>query len=123
MFHSLRSGNRDVYTVDADGTNLQQRTSSPAEELDTDWAPDRFLDLRPFDPADPKYGGPPAGFVLPEPPVYVVGDAPFTRAETARGAGRFSVLSAPENAVRPDTALNALIARAGAGDEIMLMQL
>ena len=36
----LRSGNRDLYTVDADGTSLQQRTSGPAEELDADWSPD-----------------------------------------------------------------------------------
>lgn len=91
--------------------------------FDADWAPDRFLDLRPFELADPKYGGPPAGFTLPEAPIYVAPDAPFGPAVATHGAGRFVVVSAPENALRPDTALNALIGRAGAGDEILLMQL
>jgi phosphatidylserine/phosphatidylglycerophosphate/cardiolipin synthase-like enzyme len=91
--------------------------------FEADWAPDRFLDLRPFDLADPKYGGPPAGFTLPEAPIYAVPAAPFGTAVAAHGAGRFVVVSAPENALRPDTALNALIGRAGAGDEILLMQL
>jgi Tol biopolymer transport system component len=36
----MRSGNRDIFTVDADGTGLQQRTSGSAEELDADWSPD-----------------------------------------------------------------------------------
>jgi cardiolipin synthase A/B len=91
--------------------------------FDADWAPDRFLDLRPFDLADPKYGGPPAGFTLPEAPIYVVADAPFRSPVAVREVGRFVVVCAPENALRPDTGLNALIARAGAGDEVLLMQL
>lgn len=88
-----------------------------------DWAPERFLDLRPYDPADPKYGGPPADFVLPAPPVYSVAEAPFATAVVAQGTGRFVVVSAPENALRPDAALFALLARTGPGDEILLMQL
>ncbi len=42
---------------------------------------------------------------------------------TISGVAQFSVISAPENAIRPDAGLNALLRRTGAGDEIMLMQL
>jgi serine/threonine-protein kinase len=39
-FHSLRAGNRDLFTVEADGTGLVQRTSSLSHELDPDWSAD-----------------------------------------------------------------------------------
>jgi TolB protein len=39
-FHSFRNGNRDLFTIAADGTDERQRTSSPAEELDAHWSPD-----------------------------------------------------------------------------------
>jgi TolB protein len=40
VFHSLRTGNRDIFTVEADGTGLRQWTSAEEEELDPDWSPD-----------------------------------------------------------------------------------
>lgn len=88
-----------------------------------DWQPERFLDLRPFDPAHEKYGGPPDDFVLPEPTQWFVTEAPFGDAVTAASAARFAVISAPENTLRPDAGILALIAQAGAGDEIYLTQL
>ncbi len=88
-----------------------------------DWAPERFFDLRPYDPADPKYGDPPPDFVLPPAPLYPVTAAPFAAPLVVTGNSRFAVASAPENALRPDTGLHALIARAGPGDEIVAMQL
>lgn len=88
-----------------------------------DWAPERFLDLEPYSPAHPKYGDPPADFVLPLPPVYEVEAAPFAQPVTAQGQARFIVASAPENALRPDDGLHALLQRAGPGDEILLAQL
>ncbi len=88
-----------------------------------DWTPDRFLDLHPFDVTHAKYGGPPADFTFPPLPAYPVTQAPFRTPVTVAGTARFSVLSAPENAMRPDAGLNALIRRAGAGDEIRLVQL
>jgi len=91
--------------------------------FDADWAPDFFLDLRPFDAADPKYGGPPPGYTPPPPRTYLVKDAPFAETRAVGGVGRFTILSAPENALRPGTGLQALLARAAAGDEIRLMQL
>jgi cardiolipin synthase A/B len=89
----------------------------------TDWAPDRFLDVRPFDPAHEKYGAPPADFVLPEHPLYEVAESPFGEPQTFTGAAQFVVISAPENALHPDDGLLALIGRAGVGDEILVEQL
>lgn len=89
----------------------------------TDWAPDRFLDLHPFDAAHPRYGAPPADFVLPETSLYPVTAAPFAVPFSVQGTARFMVVSAPENAMRPDSGLMALIGRAGAGDEIVDVQL
>jgi phosphatidylserine/phosphatidylglycerophosphate/cardiolipin synthase-like enzyme len=88
-----------------------------------DWAPARFLDLRPYDPADPTYGAPPAGYTPPAPPQYDVPDAPFAAPLTVSGPAAFTVITAPENAFRPDQGLLALIAAAGPGDELSLMQL
>ena len=88
-----------------------------------DWGDGRFLDVRPFEPGHPKYGGPPADFVLPPAPVYPVTVAPFVAPVSASGVGRFVVGSAPENAVRGDDGLHGLIARTGAGDELLVTQL
>ena len=88
-----------------------------------DWAPDRFLDLRSYDPADPKYGAPPADYSPPPPPEYEVEDSPFVVPLSFHGITHFSVVSAPENALRPDGGLLALISRAGPGDELLLQQL
>lgn len=89
----------------------------------TDWAPDRFRDLRSFDPSHEKYGAPPDDFVLPEHPIYDIAESPFREPQTFSGVARFQVVSAPENALRPDDGLLALIGRAGAGDEILVEQL
>ncbi|NJN84828.1 MAG: hypothetical protein HC802_22760, partial [Caldilineaceae bacterium] len=88
-----------------------------------DWAPDRFRDLRPYRADDEKYGDPPPDFVLPLPSVYTVFDAPFAQPLTVQANARFEVVSAPENALRPDAGLHAKLAAAGPGDEIMLVQL
>ena len=88
-----------------------------------DWVPDRFLDLQPFDPTHAKYGGPPADFVFPEWPVYGVTAAPFRDSVTVNATAQFTVVSVPENAMRLDSGLNALLAQAGAGDEILVTQL
>ncbi len=88
-----------------------------------DWVPERFLDLQPFDPAHAKYGGPPADFVFPAWPIYDVASSPFREAVTVYATAQFTVVSAPENAMRLDGGLNALLAQAGAGDEILVTQL
>lgn len=88
-----------------------------------DWRPAVFADLHPYDPADPKYGAPPADFVLPEPQSYDVAASPFTEIVRVAGVAAYAVISAPENALRPDAGMHALFAAAGAGDEITLMQM
>lgn len=88
-----------------------------------DWAPDRFLDLHPFDPNHAKYGGPPADFVWPPLPSYPVTQSPFREPVTIQATAQFTVVSAPENALRLDSGLNALFTQAGAGDEIWVTQL
>ena len=88
-----------------------------------DWQPERFLDLYPFIAEHPTYGGPPDNFVLPEPPVYNLDVSPFAEPHVVNRFARFDIVSAPENATRPDAGMMALIHRAGLGDEIMLAQL
>ncbi|MBI1293666.1 hypothetical protein GC175_01750 [bacterium] len=85
-----------------------------------DWQPNWSYDLRPFDATT---DGPPAEFALETVPVEVWIDAPFAEALSASGEMRFAVLTAPDNATRPDAAIHAILARAGAGDEIHWVQL
>lgn len=40
VFHSNRNGNSDIYTSDADGSNLRRLTDHPAEDLTPVWSPD-----------------------------------------------------------------------------------
>ena len=85
-----------------------------------DWQPGWAYDLRPFDAA---VDGPPPDFVPETPPVEVWIQSPFSVSVAAQGEMRFAVLTAPDNATRPDAALSAILARAGAGDEIHWVQL
>jgi hypothetical protein len=50
-------------------------------------------------------------------------NAPFAAPLTATGQMIFQLITAPENALRPDAGLHALIQQAGAGDELYLTQL
>lgn len=88
-----------------------------------DWDPDHFQDLQPYAPGHPIYGDPPPGYILPQPPIYPVTAAPFAAAVTVTGPARFMLVSAPENALRPDAGLHALLQTAGPGDEIWMEQL
>lgn len=112
-------GRRGYYLI----TDAAPVVSALGQIFAADWAPDRFYDLHPFDPAHAKYGGPPPEFVFPEFTLYPVPEAPFAMAQTFTGTAQFGVVSAPENAMRPDSGLFALIGRAGVGDEILLEQL
>lgn len=88
-----------------------------------DWRPTIFADLRPFEPAHAKYGAPPADFVLPPPPAYVVDDAPFGEVVAVSAHAEAVVVSAPENTMRTDAGILRLIDRAGGGDEIVFVQM
>ena len=88
-----------------------------------DWAPDRFLDLRPFTPDDPVYGGPAEDFTPPPPATEPPLDSPFLEPVSQAGAFRFQVIASPDASLDPDRGLFALLARAGPGDRIWLTQL
>ena len=88
-----------------------------------DWSPDRFADLYPYTPTHAQYGDPPPGYTPPAAPVYWVDDAPFADPVVVTGPASLEVMSAPENALRPDDGLLGLVNRAGAGDEILWTQL
>ena len=112
-------GRRGIYLF----TDAAPVVATLQRVFDADWGEGRFLDVRPFEPSHPKYGAPPADFVLPPAPVYQVTSAPFAAPVSASGAGRFVVATAPENALRADAGLHALIDRAGGGDELLVVQL
>jgi hypothetical protein len=88
-----------------------------------DWDPEHFLDLHPYLPSHPQFGDPPLGYTLPAPPLYPVEEAPFATPVSGSGDMLFQLIAAPENAMRPDAGLHALIRRADAGDELYLVQL
>jgi phosphatidylserine/phosphatidylglycerophosphate/cardiolipin synthase-like enzyme len=104
-------------------TNAPAVVAPLAQLFATDWAPERFYDLRRYDPADPKYGAPPPDYAPGKPKTYPVDAAPFAQPLLVGGSWSFSLVAAPENALRPDTGLLGLIAQAGPGDEIVTMQL
>lgn len=39
-FHSARAGELDIYTMNADGTDVQRLTDSPGRDFEPDWSPD-----------------------------------------------------------------------------------
>ncbi len=88
-----------------------------------DWAPDRLLDLRPFTPGDPVYGGPAEDFVPPTPAMEPPLDSPFQEPVSQAGAFRFQVVASPDESLDPDQGLFALLAQAGPGDRIWMTQL
>ena len=112
-------GRRGAYLI----TDAAPVVAALQQIFNHDWQPDRFRDLTPYTPDHPRYGDPPDDFVLPEPPVYTVDAAPFADAIAASGPTRVTVISAPENALRPDRGLFALLEQAGPGDVIRLEQL
>lgn len=112
-------GRRGIFLI-SDGPTLAQAL---ARIFAADWAPDTFLDLMPFTPGDPVYGGPPPDFLPATASRYSQSGSPFFQPMAHDGLARFVLISAPENATRPDDGLLALIQRAGAGDEIRLEQL
>lgn len=112
-------GRRGYYLV----TDAEPVVRALRHIFTTDWAPDRFFDVRPFEAANAKYGLPPADFVPPPPPAYPADEAPFAAPAIFSGTARFSVISAPENTLRPDAGLMRLLLRAGPGDEIYVEQL
>lgn len=40
VFHSARTGDLEIYTMNADGTDVRQLTNTPGRDLEPDWSPD-----------------------------------------------------------------------------------
>ncbi len=112
-------GRRGLYLI----TDAPPVVARLARLFAADWSPERFWDLQPYAPGHPRYGDPPPGYALPAAPIYRVDAAPFAQPVSASGPARFTLVSAPENAVLLDDGLHGLIQRAGAGDAIHLVQL
>lgn len=115
----INGGRRGFYLF-SDATGVSATLSALFQH---DWQPDIFADLRAYEAGHAKYGAPPADFVLPEPPIYPVAEAPFAQAVTIFAQAQYTIVSAPENAMRPDAGIQQIIERAGEGDSIEAMQL
>ncbi|MBK8050019.1 MAG: hypothetical protein IPK16_24690 [Anaerolineales bacterium] len=112
-------GRRGFYLA----TDAPDVISTLQQIFGADWAPGKFSDRRAYAPTDPRYGAPPIGYTPPQPAKYPVTEAEFTQPVEVHGPVTSIVMSAPENALRPDVAILGLLERAGSGDEISLMQL
>lgn len=53
-FHSARSGELDIYVMNADGTDLQRLTESPGRDFEPDWSPDGKTIVFSSDRDDPE---------------------------------------------------------------------
>ena len=53
-FHSARSGELDIYAMNADGTDLQRLTDSPGRDFEPDWSPDGKTIVFSSDRDDPE---------------------------------------------------------------------
>jgi cardiolipin synthase A/B len=112
----IPQGRRGIYLI----TDAPPAVATFTEIFAADWAPDRFADLRPF---DPFLDGPPPDFAPEFLPVDAFIDAVFAEPLTISAQMRTAVVAAPDNALRPDAALMDLLARAGPGDRIHWLQL
>jgi TolB protein len=41
VFHSERDGNREIYVMNADGSQPRRLTNDPSEDVAPDWGPGR----------------------------------------------------------------------------------
>ncbi|MCO5213366.1 MAG: phospholipase D-like domain-containing protein [Caldilinea sp.] len=115
----INGGRRGFYLF-SDASGLSKALSALFQH---DWQPDVFADLRPYEASHAKYGAPPVDFVMPEAPTYPVAEAPFAQAVAIYAQTQYTIVSVPENGMRPDAGILKLIERAGTGDSVEVMQL
>lgn len=108
-------GRRGLYLL----TDALPVVSALAALFAYDWQPQRFADLRPFDPAT---DGPPPGYQPPL-PGQPGQPAPFRQPLATTGPARFAVVYAPGAAASAQSQLLALLAEAGPGDAVDWVQL
>jgi cardiolipin synthase len=113
------SGNRGVWLI----TDSPDLVSYAMDIFTHDFDPIHHRDLRRWSADDPKYGSPSAQYV----PDYYSGGSfytvTYTTPFTASGQFFFEVVQSPENALRSADGLLGMVARAGAGDSVLVEQL
>jgi phosphatidylserine/phosphatidylglycerophosphate/cardiolipin synthase-like enzyme len=113
------SGRRGVFAA----TDVPAVVAWASELLSSDMDASRHADVRPFQSRDPKRGAPPRDF---EPERGTDGSAYeplFSEPLVITGTFAFELVSAPENALHPGAGPVGLVARAGAGDEVLSQQM
>ncbi len=113
------SGNRGVWLI----TDSPDLIAYALDIFNHDLDPTHHRDLRRWSAADPTYGAPPGGFV----PNYSSGGSfyttTFTTPFSAGGNFSFEVVQSPDNSLRSNGGLLGMVARAGAGDTVLIEQL
>ena len=113
------SGNRGVWLI----TDSPDLISYTMDIFAHDFDPAHHRDLRRWSAGDPTYGAPSAGYL----PDYSSGGSFYTAAFTtpfaAGGQFFFEVVQSPDNALRSIDGLLGMVARAGAGDAVLVEQL
>lgn len=111
-------GRRGVFLMTDAPAVAAQLAAVFADDLDTAHA-----DVQRWSAADPVYGAPPPGYVPDTTGGGITYTVRFPSPATFHGSHAFELLQAPENALRDRDGLLGLLARAGAGDRVLVQQL
>jgi hypothetical protein len=113
------SGNRGVWLI----TDAPGAVAHALDVFEHDLDPASHRDLAGWNAADPVYGAPPAGFT----PDYASGGSAypiqFPTPLTIQGTCPMEIVQSPENSLRDSDSLLGMVARAGAGDTVLVQQL
>jgi uncharacterized repeat protein (TIGR01451 family) len=95
--------------------------------FDADLDPLHHRDVLPWTPNHPlydnKYGLPPVGFIPDDESGGITYTIRYPSAESFSGTFAFEVVQSPENSVRSADSLLGMVAKAGAGDTVLVQQL
>jgi cardiolipin synthase len=91
--------------------------------LAVDLDPAHHADVFAWEAGDPSYGAPPPGYAPPPPIDQTLYPWRFAAPLVARDRFAFEVVQSPETSLRADAGLLPLVARAGAGDTVLVQQL
>jgi len=112
-------GNRGVWLFTDSPTAVAHALDLFRHDLD----PAHHKDLFRWTASDPNYGAPPSGFV----PDYSSGGTTyavqFPTPFSTSGTFAFEIVQSPENSLRNQDSLLGMVARAGAGDTVLVEQL
>jgi cardiolipin synthase len=113
------AGNRGVWLI----TDAPGAVAHALDVLQHDLDPANHRDLVRWDPLDPAYGTPPPEFE----PDYASGGTSyavqFPTPLTIQGTFAMEIVQSPDNSLRDADSLLGMVARAGAGDTVLVQQL